>query len=72
MPYRDVQELPPSVRRHLPAHAQEIYLAAFNNAGREYAGRDDVESLAHRVAWAAVKRVYVKRGDAWVRRIAAD
>ncbi|MBN1197650.1 MAG: ChaB family protein, partial [Candidatus Aminicenantes bacterium] len=26
------------------------------------------EETAHRVAWSAVKQVYVKRGNEWVRR----
>jgi hypothetical protein len=32
MPYTSVDDLPQPVRVHLPLHAQEIYLAAFNNA----------------------------------------
>jgi cation transport regulator len=68
IPYSDVSDLPDSVRRHLPAHAQEIYLAAFNSAWRQYAGREDREVIAHRVAWAAVKREYVKSGRDWVRK----
>jgi cation transport regulator ChaB len=42
----------------LPLHAQEIYLAAFNNAWTEYQshGPEQREQTAHRVAWAAVKR----------------
>lgn len=68
MPYTDISDLPASVRSHLPVHAQEIYLAAFNNAWREYAERKDREVVAHKVAWAAVKRVYRKEGDAWVRK----
>jgi cation transport regulator len=57
MPYDSVQDLPASVRDHLPEHAQEIYRAAFNHAWEEY--RHD-EARAHRVAWAAVEREYVK------------
>ncbi len=68
MPYADIADLPASVRSHLPAHAQEIYRSAFNNAWREYAARGDREVVAHKVAWAAVKRVYRKEGDTWVRK----
>ena len=32
MPYRTNHDLPPPVRHVLPAHAQDIYRAAFNNA----------------------------------------
>ena len=70
MPYASVEDLPPSVQAHLPQHAQEIYLSAFNNAWIEYAARGPTgrESTAHRVAWAAVKRKYIKSGDQWVLR----
>jgi cation transport regulator len=70
LPYTAVEDLPPSVRTHLPTHAQEIYLAAFNNAWNEYAARGPIqrETSAHRVAWAAVKRKYQKSGDRWVPR----
>jgi cation transport regulator len=66
MPYRSVDDLPESIRGHLPPHAQEIYVAAFNNAWRQYAGDPDVEAVVHRIAWAAVKRRYRKVGDVWV------
>jgi cation transport regulator len=69
MPYNSIGELPPSVGNHLPIHAQEIYRAAFNNAWEEYADRGRVrEQIAHRVAWAAVKRLYVKQRDEWIPR----
>lgn len=73
MPYSRLSDLPESVRRHLPKHAQEIYLAAFNNAWQQYRHaadrRDDAsrEEVAHKVAWAAVKHQYEKRGDKWYR-----
>jgi len=57
MPYKELSDLPNSVREHLPKHAQEIYQAAFNNAWDEY-GHD--EERAHRVAWSAVKKKYEK------------
>ncbi len=53
MPYENVKELPKGVKDNLPPHAQEIYLAAFNNALTEYGGDED---RARRVAWAAVKK----------------
>jgi len=65
MPYRSTTDLPPAIQERLPAHAQEIFLAAFNNAFDEYAGRPDREPIAFRVAWAAVKRGYRKIGDEW-------
>jgi len=68
MPYTDISYLPASVKNHLPMHAQEIYLAAFNSAWEEYASRDDREILAHKVAWSAVKKQYVKVGKEWVEK----
>nr|WP_312014468.1 ChaB family protein [Bradyrhizobium sp. AUGA SZCCT0283] len=32
MPYASIDDLPPPIRAHLPPHAREIYLAAFNSA----------------------------------------
>ncbi len=67
MPYTSIEDLPLTVAVHLPRHAQEIYRSAFNSAWDEYAGRgEEREEIAHRVAWAAVKRRYRKEGDAWM------
>lgn len=68
MPYRANADLPPAVRNHLPAHAQDIYREAFNHAFAAHAGDPRREEAAHRIAWAAVKRSYVKVGDEWVAR----
>ena len=59
MPYKQIDDLPPSVKDHLPKHAQEIFRAAFNSAVEEYGE----EERAFRVAWGAVKRDYEKGGD---------
>ena len=65
MPYDKIEDLPESVRGHLPRHAQEIYRAAFNSAWDEY-GHD--EARAHRVAWGAVEKEYQKDDEGkWVR-----
>ena len=70
MPYASVKDLPASVHDHLPAHAQEIYRSAFSNAWVEYEDRGltQREQIAHRVAWAAVKRKYEKAGGLWISR----
>jgi len=66
MPYQRIEDLPDSVRNHLPAHAQEIYREAFNHAYEEYTdpskrrGTSTLEEVAHRVAWAAVKNEFEK------------
>ena len=59
----------------LPEHAQEIYRKAFNNAWDEYEDPDERrgqasrDETAHKVAWAAVKKVYAKGDDGrWHRR----
>ena len=65
MPYFSNEDLPPSVRSHLPPHAQDIYREAFNHAFL-YGHAD--EATAHRIAWAAVKRRYEKTDDSWVPR----
>ncbi len=76
MPYENTEDLPERVKEHLPAHAQEIYLNAFNSAWEQYAdprkrrGRESREEVSHKVAWAAVKKEYEKKGDQWVAKSA--
>jgi cation transport regulator len=74
MPYKTIKDLPENIQDHLPQHAQEIYLAAFNNAWQQYKESKDRrdkashEETAHKVAWAAVKHSYEKQGDKWVKK----
>ncbi|MDN5977746.1 putative cation transport regulator ChaB [Acidipropionibacterium jensenii] len=75
MPYSDTNDLPESVQRVLPAHAQDIYKEAYNSAFDQYKdpsqrrGDEDREEVAHKVAWAAVKESYAKGDDGkWHRR----
>ncbi|MFO8011548.1 MAG: ChaB family protein [Dehalococcoidia bacterium] len=74
MPYDKLEELPDSVRRVLPKHAQEIYLAAFNNAWDQYKEAGDRkggasrEEVANKVAWSAVKQKYKKSDHKWVEK----
>ncbi|MCF3934885.1 ChaB family protein [Acuticoccus sp. M5D2P5] len=68
MPYDAKEDLPISLRTHLPPHAQEIYRAAFNHAFDSDPRERDREARSHRIAWAAVKRSYVKDGARWIRR----
>lgn len=73
MPYDSNSDLPENVRDNLPSHAQEIYRKSFNSAWDEYKDPDDRggdagrEETAHKVAWAAVKKEYHKKGNQWVR-----
>lgn len=63
MPYASIDDLPAPVRHHFPADAQETYRAAFNHAWRSYSRNANREQIAHRVAWAAVKRRFHKGAD---------
>lgn len=69
MPYSSISDLPVPVRKALPKHAQDIYKEAFNSAYDEYKdpkdrrGDEDRESVAHKVAWSAVKKKYQKGDD---------
>ncbi len=65
MPYRTNDDLPLSVKSHLPPHAQDIYREAFNHAFAAHAGEQRQEEAAHRIAWAAVKHSFVKVGRSW-------
>ena len=64
MPYASNEQLPLSVRRHLPAHAQDVFREAWNHA---FARHHD-EATAFRIAWSAVKRQYVRVDGAWLPR----
>lgn len=76
MPYKNVNDLPDSVRNSLPLHAQEIYRAAFNNAYEEYKDPEkrrnpgeDLEQVCHKIAWSAVEQKYTKNKDGeWVEK----
>jgi cation transport regulator len=75
MVYSTLAELPESVRHVLPPHAQEIYLSAFNNAWERYAdpdsrrGYESQEQVAHKVAWAAVEKEFIKNeAGKWVQK----
>lgn len=74
MPYASIKDLPNSVQHVLPAHAQEIYRASYNNAHKEYHLKknrkdphDNLEEICHKVAWSAVKHKYYKDSEGrWV------
>jgi cation transport regulator len=74
MPYKTTSDLPESVQHALPKHAQDIYRAAFNNAWEEYKdpqnrqGQESREEAAHKVAWSAVVKKYIKEGNTWKER----
>jgi cation transport regulator ChaB/phage major head subunit gpT-like protein len=58
MPYSNLDELPEAVK-NLPKHAQEIWLAAFNSAYKEYGS----EEKAFAVAWSAIEKAGYKKSS---------
>ncbi len=66
MPYAINADLPVLIRRDLPSHAQDIFREAFNHAYAAHRSDPRREEAAHRIAWAAVKRSFVKVGKRWV------
>ncbi len=76
MPYDSSEGLPDSIRKSLPAHAQEIFMKVFNDAWEEYKdpkvrrGKASREEVARKVAWSAVKQQYEKdpQTDRWRRK----
>ncbi|MCP5369943.1 MAG: ChaB family protein [Rickettsiaceae bacterium] len=67
MPYKTNEDLPDSVKDHLPKHAQDIYREAFNHAHEEYQDKskrrdpnESLEEISHKVAWSTVKKKYHK------------
>ena len=66
MPYDKISELPDSVKDNLPETAQEIYKEAFNTADEDH--QNWKEGRKHQYAWGAVKNVYEKKDDKWVKK----
>jgi cation transport regulator len=73
MTYNKNSDLPQTVKNALPKEAQDIYREAFNNALLEYKEanhrnnpNETQETVAHKVAWAAVKKKYHKEDGEWV------
>jgi cation transport regulator len=60
----------------LPEHAQEMYKKAHAKSLEQYqkpqkrrgGKKQSAEQVAHKAAWAAVKKEYVKQGDKWVQK----
>jgi len=63
---KSMKDLPKGIE-DLPEHAKEIYRKAHNNAFEQYkdsmkrGGRATLEEVAHKVAWAAVKKQYEEK-----------
>jgi cation transport regulator len=60
----------------LPEHARDIYEKTHASALEQYqkpekrrgGKRQSAEQVAHKAAWAAVKKQYKKKGNEWVRK----
>lgn len=60
----------------LPEHAQHIYkkthasaIDQYQNPEKRRGGKiQSTEQVAHKAAWAAVKKQYKKKGNEWVRK----
>jgi cation transport regulator len=60
----------------LPQHAQHIYKKVHASAIKQYQNpekrrggkRQSAEQVAHKAAWAAVKKEYKKKGSEWIRK----
>ena len=69
MPYHSISDLPDRVKDSLPKHGQEIYMEAFNSAYGQYMSPsarrtdEDRETIAHKVAWSAVKQKYERSSE---------
>lgn len=68
MPYEKITDLPEPVKHALPKHAQEIFLAVFNSCWGKHNKKaiEEKEVVCHKMAWAAVKRIYEKVNNKWV------
>jgi cation transport regulator len=74
MPYIHNTDLPKGVKNNLPPHAQDIYRNAFNHAWEQYRlpekrryPNESREKVAHKVAWSAVEKKYIKNSDGiWI------
>ena len=62
MSYKNISDLPKSVRDHLPEHAQEIFKESTWNADKRR-GDDSREAVEFKIAWSAVKHQYEKGVD---------
>jgi cation transport regulator len=60
----------------LPEHAQHIYKKTHDSAIEQYQDpekrrggkKQSAEEVAHKAAWAAVKRDYTKKGNKWIKK----
>ena len=74
MPYKANKELPKRIKSNLPQGAQTIFRKVYNNANKQYKspskrrGKSSLTEVCNKVAWSAVKKVYKKGKDKWVKK----
>ena len=68
MPYASNEDLPPRCAITFRSMRKNIYREAFNHAYAAHWNDPRREEAAHRIAWGAVKRSYVKVGGERVAR----
>lgn len=62
MPYKTIKDLPAQIKQ-LPISAKKIFLKAFNKASQSLS-----EEKSFKIAWGAVKRIYTKKNNVWVKK----
>ena len=68
MPYASNESLPPSVRPICRPMRRTFIARRLTTPGPRMPAKAGRKEAAHRIAWAAVKRSYVKLGNDWVAR----
>ena len=74
MPYSSNSRLPKRIKDNLPQGAQTIFRKVYNSAEKQYAkpskrrGNASKTEVVNKVAWAAVKKKYVKKKGKWERK----
>jgi cation transport regulator len=75
MAYSSKKKLPKAIQDSLPSGAQAIYKEVFNKAQEFYEDpskrrdrKEDVDEVASKVAWSAVKKKYKKIDSKWKRK----
>ena len=72
----DISDITEKQIDELPTHGQEIFKEAHKNALDQYKDpkkrkggkKESKEQVAHKVAWSAVKKIYKKEGDKWIKK----
>ena len=75
VPYKTNKELPKGIRNNLPQGAQTVFRKVYNNANKQYKSpgkrrkKSSLTEVCNKVAWSAVKKVYKKEKDKWIKKV---